>query len=72
MPAEIERPPTDTVWREKDRKATAPSFFIPSTVSLRRPSKAAAILPPIASEARRSGSASRCAYRCVVDACVCR
>src|SRR5215831_19218621 len=39
--------------------------------SERLPSSAAAIRPPIASDARRRGSASRCAYRCVVDACVC-
>src|SRR5262249_14982996 len=39
--------------------------------SERLPSRAAAIRPPIASDARRRGSASRCAYRCVVDACVC-
>src|SRR5262249_13443289 len=37
----------------------------------RFPSSAAAIRPPIVSDARRRGSASRCAYRCVVDACVC-
>ena len=35
------------------------------------PVQRAAIRPPIASDARRSGSLSRCAYRCVVDACVC-
>src|SRR5262249_62431306 len=45
--------------------------FNGTTASARLPSSAAAIRPPIASEARHSGSASRSAYRCVVDAGVC-
>jgi hypothetical protein len=61
-------------------KATASAFaasqrrrplFNCTTDPARFPSSAAAIRPPIASDARRRGSASRCAYRCVVEACVC-
>src|SRR5262249_8381177 len=58
-------PPTFTILNGDDRLPTAPRL------GARLPSSAAAIRPPIASDALRRGSASRCAYRCVVDACVC-
>jgi hypothetical protein len=60
-----------SLMRKTDQRYCPRRGLSRTNESLRFPSSAAAIRPPIASDARRRGSASRCAYRCVVDAWVC-